>query len=143
MERGRLPPLPEGRLAIDRWTEPFWRACTERRLTVAECPQCGTRRMPPTPFCPGCRGQQLRWLEVSGRGRIYTFTVVRRAILPGMQAHLPYAPAVISLEEYPQIRLISTVIDSDIAALQIDAPVSVSWHDDGDGQILPFFKLAP
>jgi uncharacterized OB-fold protein len=141
MQKSRLPPLPGGHLAADRWTEPFWQYCAQRQLAVPECSNCALRRMPPTPFCPRCRGQTLRWIEVSGRGDIYAFTVVRRAIMPAMDAHIPYVPAVIALREYPELRLVSAVIDSDISALRTGAPVNVVWHEDAAGQTLPFFSL--
>ena len=141
MELCRLPPLPDGQLVVDRWTEPFWQACAKHRLTVPECLQCGLQRMPPTPFCPGCQGQTLRWVEVSGRGQIYSFTVVRRAIIAGMDTQIPYVPAVVSLQEYPAIRLISAVIDSDIANVGIGSAVTVAWRPGRDGRDLPFFEL--
>jgi uncharacterized OB-fold protein len=141
MERSRLPPLPDGELVVDRWTEPFWQSCAGQRLVVPECADCSLRRMPPTPFCPSCHGQAVRWIEVSGRGEIYSFTIVRRAIMAGMDQHIPYVPAVIAVREYPEIRLVSAVVDSDIAALRIGAPVTVVWHRDAGGHCLPLFTL--
>ena len=67
--------------------------------------------MPPTPFCPICHSQVLLWEPLSGRGAVFSYTIVAHAILPEMQSHLPYVPAVISLEGADGVRLISNVVD--------------------------------
>ena len=142
MELGRLPPLPEGILVTDRWTREFWVACQSHQLRVPGCSDCGLHRMPPTPFCPSCLGRELKWSNVSGRGIVFSYTVVRRAIPPAVDEQIPYVPAVIALEDCPDVKLVSAIIDSDIERVYIGASVSLVWRPDATGQALPFFELS-
>jgi uncharacterized OB-fold protein len=98
--------------------------------------------MPPTAFCPNCRSQEVRWPELSGRGVIYSFTVVERAVIPSMAAHLPYVPAVIELPDAGGVRLISNVVGVPIGDIRIGAEVEAVWDDRADGVSLVRFALA-
>jgi uncharacterized OB-fold protein len=98
MTIARRPPPDLFKLAVNHWTEPFWQATKEHRLLLARCADCGHARMPPTPFCPQCQSQRIDWTALSGLGTVYSYTVVTRAILPDMDAYLPYVPAVITLD---------------------------------------------
>lgn len=142
MELSQLPPLPDGTLITDRWTQEFWFACQRHQLCVPYCSQCSLHRMPPTPFCPSCLGRELSWRELSGRGVVFSYTVVRRAIPPAVEEQIPYVPAVIALQEHPDIKLISAIVDSDIERVCIGAEVSVVWRLDAAGQAIPFFELS-
>lgn len=137
------PPPPElFQFAADAWTRPFWDAAAAHRLTACQCGSCGRFRMPPTPFCPNCRSQEVLWPELSGRGVIYSFTIVERAVLPSMAAHLPYVPAVIELPDAGGIRLVSSLVDCPVGEIRIGAPVQAAWQDLPDGATLVRFRLA-
>ena len=136
----KRPPPDLFKLATNAWTQPFWDAAAQHRLVVAQCGTCGTCRMPPTPFCPVCQSQQIDWKTLTGLGEIYTYTIVDRAILPGMADHLPYVPAVITLEGGGGVRLISNVVDVELAELAIGMPVQVVWDDLREGVAVPRFR---
>jgi uncharacterized protein len=141
-EAGVFPPgLPE--LSRDRWTAPFWEAAKEHRLVAPRCSQCLTFRMPPTPFCPNCRSQDIEWVRLSGRGRIYTFTVAHHPVAPALKDSVPYVIAVVSLEGAGDARLITNIVGCSPEAVQIDAPVGVVWDDQPGGTTIPRFELAP
>ncbi len=137
----KRPPNSFFRFSADRFTQPFWDAAGERRLVAPRCGLCGRFRMPPTPFCPHCQSQELDWVTLSGTGSVYSYTIVTRAIMPDMEASLPYVPAVIALEDAGGFRLISNVVETPLAAIAIDMPVRVVW-DDIDGITVPRFTLA-
>lgn len=140
MALAKRPPPDLFKLATNAWTQPFWDAAAQHRLVVAQCGTCGTCRMPPTPFCPACQSHQIDWKTLSGLGEIYTYTIVDRAILPGMADHLPYVPAVITLEGGGGVRLISNVVDVALAELAIGMPVQVVWDDLREGVAVPRFR---
>ena len=120
--------------------QPFWDATARHELVAAQCTDCGTYRLPPTPFCPCCQSQRITWARLSGRGEVYSYTVVERAIMPGMDAHLPYVPAVITLDGAGGARLISNVVDVDVADIRVGMPVQVVWDDvPGQGVAVPRF----
>lgn len=129
-------------LVTDRWTEPFWRAAGERRLVAARCASCGRFRMPPTPFCPACLSQEIEWPTLSGHGRIYSFTVVARAIFPEMEECIPYVPALVELPDAQGIRLITNIVDVPISEITVGAGVEVVWDERADGIVVPRFTLS-
>ena len=99
--------------------------------------------MPPTPFCPECRSQEISWVELSGQGTVYSYTVVSRAIFNGMEDCLPYVPAVVELADAGGVRLITNIVDAPIDAIAVDAPVTVVFDDLATGTSIPRFRLAP
>lgn len=136
------PPPELFTLAVDAWTQPFWDAARAHQLTACKCGSCGQFRMPPTPFCPNCQSQAVEWPKLSGHGRIYSFTIVERAILPDMEAHLPYVPAVVTLPDAGDVRLVSNIVGCPVSAVAIDAAVEAVWEDREDGVSVVRFVLS-
>lgn len=126
----------------DSWTEPFWLAAREHRLTIPKCTNCGTFRFPPGPFCHRCRHQEVEQVEVSGSGTVYTFTIARHPVVPALADHVPYAVAVVEVDGAPGVRMIANIVDSDIERIEIGSRVEVVW-DDVDAEVtIPRFRLA-
>jgi uncharacterized OB-fold protein len=143
MAIAKRPPPELFKLSTNAWTKPFWDATTRHVLVAAQCPDCGSFRMPPTPFCPCCQSQRISWTHLSGRGEVYSYTIVERAIMPGMGDHLPYVPAVITLEGAGGVRLISNVVDVDVTDVRVGMAVRVVWDDVADGAVaVPRFVAA-
>lgn len=86
----------------DPGAQPFWAAAAEGRLLIQECPGCGRRQFYPRPLCLDCGGSP-GWLEASGNGTVYTFTVIRQNGDPGFAGVLPYVVAMIDLAEGPRM----------------------------------------
>jgi hypothetical protein len=83
---------------------------------------------------------QLAWQPSSGRGEIYSFTVVHRAVTPAFRA--PYAPAIVTLAEGYQ--MLTNIIGVPAGELRIRLPVSVRFHHIGHDVWLPYFApLSP
>ncbi|MDB5703821.1 MAG: hypothetical protein JWN66_937 [Sphingomonas bacterium] len=135
------PPEALVRIVTDSWTEPFWSAAKEERLTCAQCGNCHRFRMPPTPFCPHCRSQEIDWPTLPGTGTIYSYTVVERAVLPGTEDSIPYVPAVIALDGATPARLISNIVDSSLDSIRIGARVRVIFDVMPDGAAVPRYTV--
>jgi uncharacterized OB-fold protein len=120
-------------------TEPFWDAAKERRLVAPKCADCGTFRLPPTPFCPECQSQSVDWVELSGRAEVYSFAVVHG--FPGYP-DVTLVPVVLDLPDAPGARLVSNLIDIDPADVEIGMSVTVDFHPITDGWMLPVFRAA-
>ncbi len=140
MMQAHYPPLLKPDLVQDRWTAPFWDAARAKTLTVPVCAACGTYRFPPTPFCPNCQSSDIRWQPLSGRGQVYAFTVVRRAIIPEVAEHIPYVPALITLSGAGGLRLMSAVVDTPVEAVQVGMEVEVVWSMHPSDQPVPYFR---
>ena len=83
----------------DQVTEPFWEATKEGRLTIQRCRTCGNRFFYPRERDPNCLSDDLEWITVSGKGRIYSFIVVRQPGHPSFNQDVPYIYAIITLDE--------------------------------------------
>ncbi|MEM9564773.1 MAG: Zn-ribbon domain-containing OB-fold protein [Actinomycetota bacterium] len=135
-EQAAIPTRPP---AVNVDSEPFWAATAEGRLTLQRCADCGTVVWWPKALCPTCQSFDLGWFDATGRGTVYSYTVVHRA--PGSWGRAaPYVLAYVELEEGP--RLMTNIVDCDPEAVAIDAAVHVVWHDTGEGNALPRFTLS-
>ena len=75
---------------------------------------------------------------MSGRGRLYSFTVFRRAYAPELADQLPYVVGVGELDEGP--RLITNVVGCDPDEVRVDMSVEVVFEDLADGVVLQAFR---
>jgi uncharacterized OB-fold protein len=131
MSDAAAPPLPQP----DALTRPFWEACRRHQLQVSSCEDCGRLFLPPGPCCPRCWSTKLTARAVSGRGRVFSFAIYRRAYHPAIPA--PYVVALVELEEGP--RLISNVVGCEPEEVEVDMPVQVCFEDVGEFS-LPRFQ---
>jgi uncharacterized OB-fold protein len=129
--------------AASRETLPWWEAAAAHRLVVQRCTACGRPRHPPGPACPACHAFGFEWLTSSGRGTVYSFTVVHRAFVPSLAAKVPYVVAIVALDDVPAIRLVSNLVDVDPATVRVGLPVAVVWEDVAPGLALPRFRPVP
>jgi uncharacterized OB-fold protein len=127
-------------LTADTWTMPFWEAAAEHRLVVPQCTSCGTFRLPPSPFCWNCRSQGVDWVEQSGRGTVYSFTVVWHPLLPDLADSVPYVPAVVSLADAPGVRVVGGMVDVRPSGMRIGLDVELVWRDVREGVTVPNWR---
>lgn len=119
-------------------TEPFWEGCAEERLVLPRCVQCGYLIWYPRRFCPACASTDVTWEEVSGRGTVYSFTVMRRGAGPYADA-APYVIAYVELEEGP--RVLTNVVGVQPDQVEVGQAVQVVFDPAGDGEAL--YRFAP
>src|SRR6266851_1235156 len=106
-------------IAISPLTEPYWAGCKNGQLTLQRCAGCGAFRHPPAPICHVCRSDATEWVAVSGRGTVYTYTVVHHPVHPKLQEAIPYNVVLVALEDAPGVRVVSNVIDAGPEDLRI------------------------
>ena len=78
------------------------------------------------------------WTEVSGRGHVYTYTIVHRPIAADQE--LPYIIAVIALEDSGGVRMISNLVGVDADTVEIGMPVELVWEDMSTDLTVPRFR---
>ena len=131
-------PLPE----ITPVTQPFWEAAARGKLLLQRCQACGGYIWTPRPSCIECGSDQLQWTEVSGRGTIYSFTVIRQVAGRGsskaFEKEIPYVVAWIDLDEGP--RMVSNVVGCAADDVKIGMRVSVVFEQLSDEISLPKFR---
>lgn len=115
----------------------FWEGTRRGELLVPRCAACGLRFFVPEPACPGCMSDGWYYERSSGRGVVYSVTVVHRAPGPGFE--VPFALAVIDLDDGGT--LLSHVVDTDPDQVAIGAPVRAAFRELTEGITLPCFEL--
>jgi uncharacterized OB-fold protein len=114
----------------------FWTATTQGRLLLRRCTACGEAHWYPRTACPFCHSTATVWEEASGRGTVYTFSVVRRGL--GGYADAPYVLAYVQLAEGP--RVMTNIVDCAIESVAIGQEVEVVFHRASDDAALPRFR---
>jgi len=126
-------PLP----SANAETLPWWEAAAEHRLVAQRCTSCSALRHPPGPICPECSAVGSGWIELSGTGTVYTYTVVHQQFVP---ADVPYVVVAVDLPE--GVRLVSNLVEVDPHDVRVGMPVTVVWEDMGPELALPRFRSA-
>ena len=131
-------PLPQ----FTPGSEPYWDALNNHELRLQRCDACGTFRFYPSPMChaPDCMSLDYDWAEVSGRGEVYTHTVVHRPVSEAWVDDTPYVIAMIKLDEGPV--MMSNVVECEPGDVRIGLPVEVVFEDLAEGVTLPYFRPA-
>ncbi|WP_417725192.1 Zn-ribbon domain-containing OB-fold protein [Salipiger sp.] len=118
----------------------FWEGARQHKLLIQKCNRCDSVQFPPRHHCIKCWEADLVMVECSGRGRVESYTIVRRAPLAAFRDKVPYPVAAILLEEGP--RLMAGVIGEDALDVAIGDAVTVDFEEDADGNVLPQFRRA-
>jgi uncharacterized OB-fold protein len=117
MENGRPVPEPTPLSA------PFWRAAADGVLVVQRCQDCGRLEWTPQVACSRCLTETLQWARMSGRGTVYSFSVVHRPQTPAFPA--PYVVAIVELEE--GVRMLTDLVGVHPEQVRIGQPVAVAF----------------
>lgn len=99
------PPLPQP----TRDNEEFYLAARRGELRFQRCGECGGFRHYPRPVCPHCLSRDYSWELSSGRGTVYTWTIVRGPTLPAFEHKLPYNVVDVLMDE--GVHFVSEVLD--------------------------------
>ena len=120
-------PLPQP----DPVTQPFWDGLRRHAPQLQRCAACRTFIFYPRAICPSCGGSALHWEPVSGKGTLYSFTIVHRATVPDFRPDVPYVVALVDLDEGPRLMatLIDVSADADPSQIQIGARVEIVYDD--------------
>ncbi len=122
-------------------TAPFWAGCREHKLLIQRCTACGHHQFYPRILCTACASEQVDWVEATGRGKVKSFTIVRRPVTEAYADDTPYVIALIELDEGPT--LMSNVTGRDPETVQIGMPVTVVFEAWSDDITMPLFRPAP
>ncbi|BBX26995.1 Zn-ribbon domain-containing OB-fold protein [Mycolicibacterium alvei] len=126
---------------IDPASAPYWEAARDGRLLVAECRACGTLHHYPRPFCPHCWSEDVRPVQATGTGTLYTYSTVFVNDLAPFKKQLPYVAAIVELDEGP--RLMTTIEGAAPQHLRVGMPVTAVFrpvdNSDPDSPYLTIF----
>ena len=113
--------------------QPYFDAAAAGKLLVKRCAACGELHHYPRAICPFCGSDRTEWVEASGRGTLYSFSVLRRA-------SPPYAIAYVTLAEGPT--MMTNVVDTDLDGLRVGQAVRLVFKPTEGGPPVPMFTPA-
>lgn len=131
-----IKPLPKS----DPVTAPFWDSLKRESIEVQRCDDCSAFVFYPRALCPHCSSRQLKWTPVSGRGRIYTLTIVHKGPGSAFKGDAPYVVALVELDE--GCRMMTNIIDvaADPDEVKIGMPVEIVYDHVTAEVTLPKFR---
>jgi uncharacterized OB-fold protein len=117
-------------------SEEFWAGCADETLRMQRCRSCDELNWFPRGMCVNCSRDNLEWITLTGRGTVYSFSIVSR---PPNESFPPrYVLALVDLEEGP--RMLTHLVDIEPEAITIGLPVAVSFERRSDEISLPVFR---
>ncbi len=123
-----------------------WRLQKQRYALVGEiCPHCQTKIFPARDVCPECGGEAKKPYSFSGRGQVYSYTLMH-STPAGFERAAPYTVALVKLEEGPVVT--AQLTDVDQKKVEIGMPVEMVTRrirEDGDerGMLIYGYKFRP
>jgi uncharacterized protein len=123
-------PMPK----LDNSSSEFWLRCRQGRLSVQRCTQCEHLQFYPRLICGECGGDP-ELIDVSGKGTVYTYTVVRRNGAPAFRDEVPYVLAMIELAEGPM--MMGNITQCQPDEVSIGMPVVVDFVPASDDVGIP------
>jgi len=118
---------------INMETAVYWESAKNGKLLVKTCKACGKLHYYPRTICPHCLNSDTDWVEASGKGTIYTYSVMRRT-------ETPYVIAYVTLEE--GVTMLSNIVECDVDDVAVGQTVEVVFRDTEGGHSLPVFRPA-
>ncbi len=114
---------------------PFWSATRDQRLVLPWCAACGEPHWYPRGFCPMCLSEDLEWRPSEGTGVVAAVSVQPKPTEPALAERVPYAVALVDLDD--GVRMMLGVTAEDPWSVAIDDRVVVGWEPLPDGRHLP------
>jgi uncharacterized protein len=99
---------PQARETLDN--APYLQAWRRGKLALQHCSSCDRFIFYPRAMCPHCWNDKLEWRDVSGRGKVVSFSLVRRPNDPVFNDEAPIALAEVLLDE--NVTMLARILDT-------------------------------
>ncbi len=116
-------PLPEPNAV----SAPFWDGARQHRLMLQRSKQTGRHVFYPRAVSPYGAADELEWVEASGRGTVYSYTIARRATAPQWAGDVPYVVAIVELAE--RVHMTTNIVGCPPEAVHIGMAVEAVYAD--------------
>ena len=114
------------------------------QLIAGKCSDCGETIFPKPILCLNCQRENIEEVKLSGRGKIYSCTVVMQQPHPYYKGPVPYGLGFVEIPE--GIRIETLFTDSDPDSLHIGMEVELvieKLYEDEEGRELITYKFRP
>ena len=82
------------------------------------------------------------WVKVSGRGKVFSWTIIVHPVHPAAVEKVPYNVAQVQLEEDADVIMVTSLVDIKNEDIQMDMPVEVVFVEHEPGVKIPKFRPA-
>jgi uncharacterized protein len=122
-----------------------WRETPERyRLEAGKCKKCGKILFPGRLICPTCGHKEFTKINLSGKGKLITYTVIHTAP-DGFGDLAPYAVGIVELDE--GCRMLAQITDCNPDEIKTGDRMITKFrrmNEDGKtGMIMYAYKFVP
>jgi hypothetical protein len=129
-----VKPLPQ----VNPCATPFWENTRQHRLVIQKCGDCSQYVFYPRLLCPFCHSEALSWVEASGKGTVYSFTVVQNNAPSAFLQDMPYVVAIVRLDE--GVQMLTNIAGCPPDAVHCDMAVEVTFEKLDEYFTLPKFQ---
>jgi len=116
--------------------EPYWQGLLAGKLLLERCAHCGKHRFPPSPICASCHSFDTEWIEASGSGQLYSYTIIGYPVHPALSSWIPYNIALVQLNE--GVRMISS-LKVETTPISVGMALRCVVHQVAPDFALPYF----
>jgi hypothetical protein len=129
-------PIPEPTAA----SQPYWDAAREHRLILQRSKRTGRYVFYPRAVSPFGARDELEWVEASGKGEVYSYTIARRPTAPAWADDAPYVIAIVALDE--GVHMTANIVECDPGLVHVGMRVEVAFVDVTPGLTLVQWRPA-
>lgn len=119
-------------------SEAWWQAVQDGRLMVSACRSCERCFLYARPFCPFCWSEDVAFAPSSGRGSLYTWSVIHQNAAP-FDASTPYVVGMVDLDEGPRLM---SIVEVPVRDLSAGMALMLAFRRGDDGFVVPIFRTA-
>jgi uncharacterized protein len=123
-------PLPEPMITPEN--QVFFDATKTGKFMLRRCDDCGKAHYYPRTICPLCGSDKTQWIESTGKGEIYSYSVLRKGV------EIPYCLAYVNLAE--GVSVLTNIVDCDFDMVHVGQAVALSFKATDKGQMIPMFR---
>ena len=127
---GLPAPAPEP----DGLSAPYWAGLLKGHILIQRCGKCRGWQWGPEWICHRCHSFDLEWVDIKGKGRIYSYQRPHHPVHAALNAHGPYIIVLVELPEYGNVRMVGNLLGDPKQAVTIGAAVEAVFepHDGAD-----------
>jgi uncharacterized OB-fold protein len=113
------------------------------RLQGCKCSKCGALFVTKRLICPECKGTDFEALELSGRGKVYTYSTIRVPLLPILKKEA-YAVGIIELDEGVKAEGQIVNIDPDDVKIGMEVDTTIRRaREEYPGKVIYMYRFKP
>ncbi|MFZ4709058.1 MAG: Zn-ribbon domain-containing OB-fold protein [Zwartia sp.] len=99
----------------------YWESLRAQGFSLPQCQACKEFHFYLRPACPACGSLDIQAVVTSGRGNVYSFSIVYRAPSPAFEKDVPYVVAIVATDEGPHLmtRLIKVKPEEVVVGMRV------------------------